>query len=47
MPNGFHPIIVDGKNEHLKKICLMLKWGMLSVFLVLYALLALGTSLNS
>ena len=30
----FHSIIVEGKKEFLKKLCLILKQGMLSTFLV-------------
>ena len=36
----FHSITMDGKNEFLKKVCLTLNLGMLSIlFLVLYAVL--------
>ena len=39
----FHSITVDGKNEFLKKLCLTLNLGMLSIlFLVLYAVLVVG-----
>ena len=39
----FHSITVNGKNEFLKKVCLTLNRGMLSIlFLVLYAVLAVG-----
>ena len=39
----FHSITLDGKNKLLKKICLTLNLGMLSIlFLVLYAVLAVG-----
>ena len=31
-----HSIIVEGKKEFLKKLCLFLKQGMLSTFLVVY-----------
>ena len=39
----FHSITVDGKNEFLKKVCLALNLGMLSIlFLVLYAVSVMG-----
>ena len=38
-----HSMTVDGKKEFLKKLCLALKWGMLLLVLVLYALLTLGS----
>ena len=38
---------VDGKKEFMKKLCLPLKRGILSLVLVLYALLTLGSLLNS
>ena len=31
----FHSITADGKNEFLKKLCLMLKYGTSSAFLIL------------
>ena len=46
MSKLFHSIKVDGKKEFLKKLCLVLKQGMLSTFLVLYALLILGSILK-
>ena len=46
MSKLFHSIKVDGKRELLKKMCLVLQQEMLSVFLVLYALLILGTILE-
>ena len=43
----FHSITVDGKNQFLKKVCLTLNRGMLSIlFLVLYAVLVVGISSN-
>ena len=42
----FHSITVDGKKEFIKKLCLPLKWGILSLVLVLYALLMLGIILK-
>ena len=33
----FHSMIVEGKKEFLKKLCLVLKQGMFSTFLVAYA----------
>ena len=43
----FHSIRVDGKNEFLKKVCLTLNRGVLSIlFLVLYAVLVMGIFLN-
>ena len=33
----FHSMIVEGKKEFLKKLCLILKQEMLSTFLVAYA----------
>ena len=42
-----HPITVDGKNEFLKKVCLALKRGILSIlFHVLYTVLLVGTLSN-
>ena len=35
----FHSVTMDGKYEFLKKVCLTLNWGILSMFLVLYVLL--------
>ena len=45
--NLFHSLIlIDGKKEFLKKLCLTLKSVMLSEFLVVYNLLLLGIKLN-
>ena len=42
-----HSITVDGKNEFLKKVCLALKRGILSIlFHVLYTVLLVGTLSN-
>ena len=41
-----HSMTVDGKKEFIKKLCLALKWGMLLLVLVLYALLTLGSILE-
>ena len=42
----FHSMTVDGIKEFLKKLCLPLNRGMLLLFLVLYALLMLGSILK-
>ena len=42
----FHSMIVEGKKEFLKKLCLILKQGMLSTFVVAYALVFSGISLK-
>ena len=42
----FHSLIVEGKKEFLKKLCLMLKKGILSTFLVAYAWFFSGISLK-
>ena len=42
----FHSMTVDGKREFLKKFCLQLKRKMLLLVLLLYALLALGSTLK-
>ena len=43
----FHSITVDGKNEFLKKVCLTLNLGILSIlFLVLYVVLVVGILSN-
>ena len=42
----FHSMIVEGKKEFLKKLCLILKQGMLSTFLVAYAWVFWGISLK-
>ena len=42
----FHSITVDGKKEFIKKWCLPLKRRILSLVLVLYALLTLGSILE-
>ena len=42
----FHSMIVEGKKEFLKKLCLILKQGMLSTFLVAYAWVFSGISLK-
>ena len=43
----FHSITVDGKNEFLKKVCLTLNRGMLSIlFFVLDAVLVVGILSN-
>ena len=42
----FHSMIVEGKKEFLKKLCLILKQGMLSTFLVAYAWVFSGISLQ-
>ena len=41
-----HSIIVEGKKEFLKKLCLFLKQGMLSTFLVAYVQVFPGVSLK-
>ena len=46
MSKLFYSIKVDGKKEFLKKLCLVLKRRMLSMFLVLYALLIAGSILE-
>ena len=38
----FHSVTMDGKYGFLKKVCLILTWGILSMFLVLYVLLTVG-----
>ena len=42
----FYSIIVEGKKEFLKKLCLILKQGMLSTFLIAYAWVFSGISLK-
>ena len=42
----FHSVTIDGKYEFLKKVCLTLSWGILSMCLVLYELLTVGILLN-
>ena len=42
----FHSVTMDGKYEFLKKVCLTLYGGILSMFLVLYVLLMVGILLN-
>ena len=42
----FHWMTVDGKKEFIKRIYLPLKRGILSLVLVLYALLTLGSILK-
>ena len=42
----FDSMIVEGKKEFLKKLCLILKQGMLSKFLVAYAWVFSGISLK-
>ena len=42
----FHSMIVEGKKEFLKKLCLILKQGMLSTFLVAYTWVFSGISLK-
>ena len=42
----FHLMIVEGKKEFLKKLCLILKQGMLSTFVVAYAWAFSGISLK-
>ena len=42
----FHSMIAEGKKEFLKKLCLILKQGMLSTFLVAYAWVFSGISLK-
>ena len=42
----FHSMTVDGKKRIYKKLCLPLKRGILSLVLVLYALLTLGSILR-
>ena len=43
-PSLFHSIIVDGKKSFLKKVCLVLKKGVLCIFLVTYLELLEGIS---
>ena len=42
----FQSMIVEGKKEFLKRLCLILKQGMLSTFLVAYAYVFSGISLK-
>ena len=42
----FHSVGIDRKYEFLKKVCLTLNLGILSMFLVLYVLLTVGIILN-
>ena len=42
----FHSAITDGKKEFLKNFCLILNWGMLYKFLVLWPKLLLGIILK-
>ena len=42
----FHSMTADGKKEFMKKLCLPLKRGILSLVLVLCALLTPGSILN-
>ena len=42
----FHSMTVDGKKRIYKKLCLPLKRGILSLVLVLYVLLTLGSILK-
>ena len=42
----FHLMIVEGKREFLKKLCLILKQGMLLTFPVAYAWVFSGISLK-
>ena len=42
----FHSVIVEGRKEFLKKLCLILKQGMLSTFLVAYECVFSGISLK-
>ena len=42
----FHSMIAEGKKEFLKKLCLILKQGMLSTFLVAYTWVFSGISLK-
>ena len=44
--NLFHSMTVHGKKEFMKKLYLPLKKGILSLVLVLYALLTVGSILN-
>ena len=46
MSKLFHLIEVDRKKEFLKKLCLVTKQRMLSIFFVLYALLIKGNTLE-
>ena len=42
----FHSVTMYGKYEFLRKVCLTLNRGILSMFLVLYVLLTLGILLT-
>ena len=42
----FHSMMTDGKKVFLKKLCLILKWGILFAFLVGYGLFNLGIILK-
>ena len=42
----FHSMMTDGKKVVLKKLCLILKWGILFAFLVGYGLSNVGNKLT-
>ena len=44
--NLFHSMIVDGKNEFLKKLWFVLRRGMFSTFLVGYNISLIGINLK-